>query len=47
MAYKISKNKGRPRTNFKVRSFKGITPKGFIFHKVSNKRKALVFKREK
>ena len=47
MAYKIPKSKGRPKASYKLRSFKGICPKGFAFHKVSNKKKAIVFKREK
>lgn len=47
MAYKIKKDRGRPKASFKVRSIKGICPKGFIFHKISNKKKAIVFKREK
>jgi hypothetical protein len=46
MAYKL-KVKGRPRAKYKVRSISGICPKGFAFHKVSNKKKAIVFKREK
>ena len=46
MAY-IIKNKGRPKKDFKVRSISGICPKGFTFHKISNKTKAIVFKRKK
>jgi 6-phosphogluconolactonase (cycloisomerase 2 family) len=41
MAYKI-KSKGRPRATFKVRSVKGITPRGFKFHEI--KGKIIVFK---
>jgi hypothetical protein len=44
MAYKIKK-KGRPSTNYKIRSISGITPKGFIFHSISRKKKAIVYKR--
>jgi len=29
MAFKIKKSKGRPKSEFKVRSIRGITPKGF------------------
>ena len=46
MAYKIKK-KGRPKNDFKIRSISGICPKGFTFHKISNKTKAIVFKRKK
>lgn len=43
MAYKIKKSKGRPKQSYKVRGIKGITPKGFTFHKI--KKKEIVFKR--
>ena len=46
MTYKIKKSKGRPRATFKVRGIKGITPKGFTFHKIKKKEKHIVFKRE-
>lgn len=45
MTYKI-KTKGRPKANYKIRGIKGITPKGFTFHKISNRKKAIIFKRE-
>lgn len=47
MAYKLKQNRGRPKVSYKVRSFTGICPKGFTFHRVSSKKKAIVFKREK
>ena len=43
--YKI-KTKGRPKATYKVRSMKGITPKGFVPHRYSRKTKSFVFKRE-
>lgn len=45
MTYSI-KTKGRPKATYKVRSIKGITPKGFKFHKLSHKTKSVTFKRE-
>lgn len=39
------KNRGRKKENLKLRGFKGITPKGFEFVRVSRKDKALVYKR--
>ena len=36
------KEKGRPRATFKVRSIKGICPRGFKFHKIKGKK--IVFK---
>jgi hypothetical protein len=47
MTYKIKKSKGRPKQSYKVRGIKGITPKGFTFHKIKAKQKEIVFKREK
>jgi len=46
MAYKIKskKAKGRPKAEFKIRGIKGITPKGFKFHKINIKKRRLVFK---
>lgn len=44
MTYKI-KAKGRPKSEYKVRSIKGFTPKGFTFHKIKHKKKEIVFKR--
>lgn len=41
MAYKI----GRPKAKYKERTISGFTPKGFEFHKVSNKKRAIIFKR--
>lgn len=46
MTYKIKKSKGRPKATFKVRGIKGITPKGFDFHKINAKKKYIVFKRK-
>jgi hypothetical protein len=46
MAYKL-KVKGRPKVTYKIRSMKGITPKGFIPHRYSRKKQAFIFKREK
>jgi hypothetical protein len=46
MAYKI-KTKGRPKSNYKIRGIKGLTPKGFTFHKIVKKKNTLIFKREK
>jgi hypothetical protein len=47
MAYKIKKKIGRKKATYKVRSAKGITPKGFTFKHYSTKKKAFIFKREK
>jgi hypothetical protein len=44
MAYRL-KSQGRTPFKQKVRSFKGITPKGFKFLKVDKKRKFLIYKR--
>lgn len=47
MAYKIkSKGKGRPRVSYKVRTIKGFTPRGFEFHKIDEKEKAIIFKKK-
>lgn len=42
-----SKKKGRPALTFKIRSIKGITPKGFRLHKIHTKTKKIVFKKKK
>jgi len=49
MTFKIKSNKsrGRPKANFKVRSIKGITPRGFEFHKINGKEKTISFKKTK
>ena len=39
------KKKGRPSVTFKVRGIKGLTPKGFIFHKI--KEQNIIFKKKK
>lgn len=44
MTYKIKRKRGRPKNTYKVRSVKGITPKGFIFDKLENGR--LKFKKK-
>lgn len=44
MAYKIKT--GRPRARFKERTISGFTPKGFEFYSISNKKKAIIFKRK-
>ncbi len=45
MTYKVKKKKGRPRASFKVRGIKGLTPKGFTFHKI--KKRKIIFKKKK
>jgi len=45
MAYKVKKKKGRPRASFKVRSIKGLTPKGFKF--INKQKGKLIFKKKK
>jgi len=46
MTFKIKpKKKGRPSASFKVRSIKGLTPKGFKY--LSHKKGKLVFKKKK
>jgi hypothetical protein len=45
--YSKEKKNGRPQVQYKVRSFQGITPKGFEFEKVSVKNKELVYRRVK
>lgn len=49
MAFKIKKSKvkGRPKSDFKVRSIRGITPKGFdpSEYKVENGK--IIFRRKK
>lgn len=44
MAYKIKT--GRPKAKYKERTFSGFTPEGFEFHKISHKKKAIIFKRK-
>lgn len=39
------KKKGRPRASFKVRSIKGLTPKGFKY--LQHKKGKLIFKKKK
>lgn len=47
MTYKIkSKKKGRPKQSFKMRSIKGMTPKGFELHKIDGKKKKIIFKKK-
>ena len=43
MALKIKLKKGRPLANLKIRSIKGITPRGFKIHKIQKKR--MIFKK--
>ncbi len=38
MVFKEFKKKGRPLANFKIRSIKGITPKGFKMDKMNKKK---------
>ena len=38
MAYKIKRTRGRPKEMYKIRSIKGITPKGFAFDKIEGKK---------
>lgn len=45
MAYKIKKKKGRPKASMKVRSIRGLTPKGFKY--VEHKEGKLIFKKKK
>lgn len=45
MTFKIKKKKGRPRASFKVRSIKGLTPRGFKF--INKKKGKLIFKKKK
>ncbi len=48
MAYKFkvkSKGRGRPSAVFKVRGIRGLTPKGFKLHKISLKKKRIIFKK--
>jgi hypothetical protein len=47
MTFAIKRKNGRPQVQYKVRSFQGITPKGFEFEKVSVKNKELVYRRVK
>ena len=44
MAYKIKA--GRPKAKYKERTFDGFAPEGFEFHKISTKKKAVIFKRK-
>lgn len=44
MVFKEFKKRGRPLANFKVRSIKGITPKGFKIDKIN--RKKIIFKKK-
>lgn len=44
MVYKIKRRKGRPKVSYKIRSIKGITPKGFKFHKI--KKRKIIFKKK-
>jgi hypothetical protein len=46
MAYKIKVKRGRHEVKYKERTFDGFAPKGFEFHKVSTKKKAVIFKRK-
>lgn len=45
MAYTISKKKGRPHQEYKVRGIKGVTPKGFRFQEIKDHK--IIFKRKK
>lgn len=45
MAYQTKTKKGRPYQEYKVRSIKGITPRGFKIHEV--KKNKIIFKRKK
>ena len=48
MAYKIkTRGKGRPKLNYKVRTIKGFTPKGFEFHEINEEEKKIIFKKKK
>jgi hypothetical protein len=44
---KKSKAKGRPKSDFKVRSIRGITPKGFDSKDYEIKNGEIVFRRKK
>lgn len=44
MAFKI-KSRGRPKSEMKIRSVEGITPKGFLFAKFDRKNKAIIYKK--
>lgn len=45
--YKPKKKKGRPNSEYKIRKFKPITPKGYEFHSVDEERQELVYKKKK
>lgn len=49
MAYKLkkSKSKGRPKSDFKVRSIRGITPKGFDPKEYEVVNGKIIFKRRR
>jgi len=47
MAYKIKSTAGRKSQNYKLRGIAGLTPKGFKFHRISHKHKAIIFKKAK
>ena len=49
MAYKIKgkKGKGRPKATFKVRSIKGITPKGFDPNSYEIVKDKIIFNKKK
>lgn len=44
MVFKV-KSKGRPKVNYKLRSFNAFAPKGFKFHSISRKNKAVKYKK--
>lgn len=43
-SFKI-KSRGRPKSELKIRSVDGISPKGFAFAKFDRKNKAIVYKK--
>jgi hypothetical protein len=47
MTYKAKRTRGRPKEIYKIRSIKGITPKGFVFQSISLQDKKIRFERKK
>lgn len=45
MAFQVKK-RGRPNAEVKLRSIKGITPRGFAFQSIDQKQNVIVFKRK-